>query len=251
MHFLCYDAACKLVGGVEAACPGLLENEGVLQRDDTGQVVFPELAPYGNNRDSATRETTPCTPLQEPERGDTMDVYALMEASGPRPGLQSEVDPHEALYWGGRNDVRVGGASEAAATRAFGALWREGVRILSLFEVIVFSYNWHRHQDASGDAVLGMDGWVRRTPSSPDESSPDGESGGNQQGSIVSQRDAADFLLEVLVSLSGSRQASMVPKLPVWLNGEAISAGDVLGGLREYAKVRIGEYLFPGKYKTI
>lgn len=54
--FLCYDAACKLVPGLEKYCNGLLDEEGVLKRDDRGNVVHPELAHVGSNRDSATRD---------------------------------------------------------------------------------------------------------------------------------------------------------------------------------------------------
>lgn len=242
--FLCYDAACKLVTGLETHCPGLLDNEGVLLRDTEGNVVFPELAHVGNNRDSATREIDPCTPFKERERTTgTEDVYAIMEAAAPRPGLQSEVDPHEAVFLAACFSKRVGEPSKLAATRARDALRRDGVRVLSLFEVLVFTYHWHRKAaggaaggatgEAAGGAaggvagglVVGTNGWVAAV--------------GNEDGGVVTHADAAAFLLPVLVALSGSRQASKVSALPLWLHDKWVSSGGVATGLRGYAEVRV------------
>lgn len=77
--FNCDDDARQLVRGLEVACSGLLENDGGSQRVDKGLVVFAELALHGNNRESATHITAPCTLLQEPARADDVHVYALMD----------------------------------------------------------------------------------------------------------------------------------------------------------------------------
>eukprot|EP00903_Cladosiphon_okamuranus_P021995 g20222.t1 len=181
--FLCYDAACKLVPGLETYCPGLLENEGILQRDDRGNVIFPELAHVGNN---------------------------------------------------------LGESSKEAATKTLDALYRDGVRVLSLFEVLVFTYRWHlQHRQAVGGAaggggggaagglVVGANGWVVQ-----------GTPGGGEEGGIVTHARAAEFLRPVLVGLSGSRQASNVSSLPSWLDPKWITEGDVETGLRGYAKAK-------------
>lgn len=52
--------------------------------------------------------------------------------SGPRPGLQSEVDCDEAHHWAAFYFERVGAPSQVAARSARDALLRNGVRILSL-----------------------------------------------------------------------------------------------------------------------
>lgn len=247
--FLYYDAACKLVPGIEKHCPGLLENEGILQRDDRGNVVFPELAHVGNNRDSATRDIQACTQFQDLERTtDTEDVYAVMETANPRPGLQSEVDPHEALSLAASFSDEVGKPSKLAATRALNALHRDGVRVLSLFEVLVFTYHWHlQHGQTGGGAgggaagggtggggggtaggvVVGANGWVVQ-----------GTPGGGEEGGIITHVRAAEFLRPVLVGLSGSRQASKASRLPSWLDPKWIAEGGVETGLRGYAKVK-------------
>lgn len=176
--FLCYDAACKLVAGLDKYYPGLLDNDGRLLRDASGHVVFPELADVGNNRDSAARDVEPCTLFEERKRTtDTEDMYAVMETATPRPGLQSEVDPHDALFWAARfskHAEQVGERSKQSATRSLDALHRDGVRVLSLFEVPVFTYRWHG-KAAGGDSggapggvtgriVVGTNGWVGQAP---------------------------------------------------------------------------------------
>lgn len=257
------------MAGLEKYCPGLLDNEGILKRDTEGNVVFPELEHVGNNRDSATREIAPCAPFQERERTtDDEDVYAVMETAGPRPGLQSEVDPYETVFWAASFFKRVGEPSKLAAMRAVDALRRDGVRLLSLFEVLVFTYHWHRRAaggpaaggavgggseggpaggaaggaseggtagEATGGLVVGAKGWVVHTPM------------GAGEGDIITHADGASFLLPVLVALSGSRQASKVSALPSWLDPKWISEGDVATGLRGYAEVRhFGRRIFAG-----
>lgn len=240
-YLLSYDAACKLVKGLETYCPGLLKNKtGALEKDAEGVVVFPELAHVGNNRKVATQETAPRTFQDVPRTTDREDMYAVMETASPQPGVQSEVDPDEALHWGASFDKGVGQPCKLAARRALDALHRGGVRALSLFEVLVFTYYWHRKAaegaaggnaggaqgGATGGLVVGRNGGVARAP------------GGDEEGGVVSHADAAGFLLRVLVGLSGARQASKVSALPSWLHGDLISEADLETGLRGYAKVR-------------
>ncbi|CAM9541300.1 unnamed protein product, partial [Pylaiella littoralis] len=156
---------------------------------------------------------------------------------------QSDVDPDEALYWAAFYFERVGKPSREAARKALDALLRDGVRVLSLFEVLVFTYYWHRKHAASGGLVVGNDGWALQGPSSHPEASPSGGSGVNQEADVVSHHDAAEFLLPVLMSLSGSRQASKVSALPSWLSEDIISQGDILAGLQRYAKVSSGRVI--------
>lgn len=238
--FLCYDAACKLVQGLQQRCPGLLDNEGILLRDAEGNVSFPELAHVGNNRESAARTTVPCSPPEEPRRTtDTEDMYAVMEASGPQPGVQSEVDPHEALYWAAYYSKQVGEPCRRAATRALDALWREGVQILSLYEVLVFLYHWHRVSSISepegppGGLAVGIDGWVVREPSLS------ADLVGDEGVGTVTHKDAMAFFQPALVGLSGSRQASKMPSLPSWLDKKWTSEACAFEGLQGYAQVRV------------
>eukprot|EP00752_Nemacystus_decipiens_P015187 g13523.t1 len=260
-YLLSYDAACKVVKGLEKYCPGLLKDKtGALQRDEGGKVVFPDLAHVGNNSKSAAQETAHRTFQDIRRTNDHEDVYAVMETAGPRPGLQSEVDPDEALSSAAESSEIVGVPSRQAATRALGALHRDGVRVLSLFEVLVFTYHWHREAageatgggaggapggaaggvaggataggpgGAAGGLVVGANGWVVQAP---------GEGG---EGGGVTHADAADFLLPVLVGLSGSRQASGVSALPKWLDGmdaTCFSGGGLETALRRYAKAKV------------
>ncbi|CAB1101680.1 unnamed protein product [Ectocarpus sp. CCAP 1310/34] len=241
-YLLSYDAACKLVKGLEKYCPALLEDKtGVLQRDGEGNVVFPELAHVGNNRNSATRETAARTFQDLQRTTDREDMNAVIETAGPWPGLQSEVDPDEALLWAANFSKVVGGRSKLTATRALDALHRDGVCELSLFEVLVFTYYWHRKAagdtagGAAGGAVGGAAGgaageaagWVARAPLEGDE------------GGGFTHADAAGFLLRVLVGLSGSRQASKVSALPSWLHATCIPEGELATGLRRYAKAKV------------
>lgn len=244
-YLLSYDAACKLVKGLEKYCPGLLKDKtGALQRDGDGDVVFPELAHVGNNSKSATQETATRVFQDIARTNDREDMYAVMETAGPRPGPQSEVDPDEALSWAASLSRKVGEPSELAATRALDALHRDGLRVLSLFEVLVFTYYWHRQAaggvagsvaggaaggvagGAAGGLAVGANGWVVQA------------AGGGDEGGGVTHADAADFLLRVLVGLSGCRQASKLPALPSWLNATCISEEGLETGLRRYAEVR-------------
>lgn len=112
--------------------------------------------------------------------------------------------------------------------------------MLSLFEVLVFTYRWHlQHRQTTGGAaggaagrgaggaagglVVGANGWVVH-----------GAPGRDEAGGIVTHARAAEFLRPVLVGLSGSRQASKVSSLPLWLDSKL----NVETGLRGYGNVR-------------
>lgn len=159
---LSYEGACQLVRPLEAACPGLLRNGGELPRDAEGVVALPRLRHLGSNRDGSMLAVARCCPLKEPRRNHTANVYALMGSSTPQPGLQSNVDVDESLFCGGVLVGRAGRPSELAAKRALAALRKKGVWVLSLFEVLVFTFHWHLSAHRSGfeELVIGPDGWI-------------------------------------------------------------------------------------------
>lgn len=163
---LSYEGACQLVRPLEAACPGLLRNGGELPRDAEGVVSLPRLRHLGSNRDGSMLAVARCCPLKEPRRDHTANVYALLGSSTPSPGVQSRVDVDESLFCGGVLVGRAGRPSELAARRALAALRRKGVWVLSLFEVLVFTFHWHvtAHRNGFEELVIGPDGWVLLVP---------------------------------------------------------------------------------------
>ena len=156
-NLLIYDAACQTVRAFEQRCPGLLANGGKLPRlpveagsTAVGRVVLPHLAHLGNHSGSASMMTPRASSVNTPNRVSDQDVYALKHFSLPQPTPQSQVDEHNALYTAAKIEGGgVGPATQLAATRALSALRRDGVSILSLFEVLVFSYHWHVQAAAS------------------------------------------------------------------------------------------------------
>lgn len=199
---------------LEKRRPGLLENAGQLPRVGDGgkaaaaagakdigeswgsdeikesslpRVCIPKLAHLGCGIESMSAEIfRPSTPVV-PVRGSSADVYALKAASSPQPAtVQSQVDLYALLYTSGEALGRV-------AMRAVSALRRGGVRILSLFEVLVFTYYWHHgvSDDRLGLPVLGVDGWALRLPSPPDnDASPAGNGEGGLVGTAVQRAQA-------------------------------------------------------------
>ncbi|CAM9434177.1 unnamed protein product, partial [Laminaria digitata] len=119
---------------------------------------------------------------------------ALKAASSPQPAtVQSQVDLYALLYTSGEALGRVAKLNYSAAMRAVSALRRGGVRILSLFEVLVFTYYWHHgiSDDRLGLSVLGVDGWALRLPSPPDnDASPAGSGEGGLVGTAVQRAQA-------------------------------------------------------------
>ena len=61
---------------------------------------------------------------------------------------------------------------------------------------------------------------------------------GGGGGVIVTHSDAADFLLSVLVGLTGSRLRSNVPAVPSWVQATRTGGQEPETGLRGYAEVR-------------
>ncbi|CAN0201995.1 unnamed protein product, partial [Laminaria digitata] len=175
---LAYEDVCQLVRPLEAACPGLLVRKegGALPRDSEGTVSLPRLRHLGSNRDGSMLAIARCCPLKEPQKGHMADVYALLGSSTPQPGVQSRVDVDESLFCGGVLVGRAGRPSELAARRALTALQRKGVRVLSLFEVLVFTFHWHvtAHRNGFQGLVIGPDGWVLLVPPTPPQPSTGG-----------------------------------------------------------------------------
>ena len=61
--------------------------------------------------------------------------------------------------------------SKVAATRLLNALPRDGIRVVSLFEVLVFTYKWHQRAAGggalvgpAGEVILGGTGWAMHAP---------------------------------------------------------------------------------------
>lgn len=206
-----YDLPCQMVTHLEKRRPGLLENAGQLPRLGDGggaaaaaggnsqsagwheyatkekslpRVSIPELDHLGYGHISLSAKSRTYSMPVFPVRGSSADVYALKLASSPQPAtVQSQLDLYALLYTSGEALGRVEKLNYSAAMRAVSALRRGGVRILSLFEVLIFTFHWHREvrDDRLGLPVLGADGWVLRLPSPDDDASP----AGNGQGGLV------------------------------------------------------------------
>lgn len=289
-----YDGACEAASQLALRRPGLLEDNGRVPRlgvaggavdtgggsDPTGglraaedgetstslpRVHLPQLAHLGSHSESSTLEViNPCSIPVEPVRSSSADVYALRDASLPQPGVQSQLDMHKLLHRSGRQGEigGVGTHSFLAATKSLAALLREGIRILSLFEVLVFTYHWHRKVAEGGlvSICLTADGWTLEAlgrSTAPLDGPRHGaipslaQGGGANEEALdpISNGDAAEFLRELLVVAIGSRNGK-VPLLPVLVEGGGATLGDlpvdkdtaapfstVIKGLRYYAKV--------------
>lgn len=172
-----YDAACKAAAQIARRRADMLENGGKLPRlggdggtvtvvegpEGTGEphakgddgasslprVYLPQLAHLGSHGGFNSLEVKPCSFPVEPVRESTADVYALKEASLPQPGVQSRVDVRELLRQSSNKSVPAGRSSFLATTRSLAFLLREGIRTLSLFEVIVLRITGSgRHRNA-------------------------------------------------------------------------------------------------------
>ncbi|CAN0574562.1 unnamed protein product, partial [Ectocarpus sp. 12 AP-2014] len=86
-----------------------------------------------------------------PKRDSKVDVYAL-KAAAQRDRVQSQVNVYDLLHASAETQGPVPKAVNLAATRAVAALREAGIRVLSLFEVLVFTYVWLRNiaEDESG-----------------------------------------------------------------------------------------------------
>lgn len=268
-----FDAACKAAIQIARRRPDLLENGGRVPRlvgaggavgtgepDAVGnggastlpRVYLPQLSHLGSHSKFNSLEVSPCSFPVEPVRESTADVYALKEASLPQPDVQSRVDVHELLRRSSQSSV-VGGAGRCsflAATRSLACLLREGIRALSLFEVLVFTYHWHRkaQECGKGSIKLAADGWtlevgppsysVWNAGSMP---SLEHEEGHEVMGATGSA-DGEKFLYELLIVAVGARNGK-VPSLPPLLKGGESAQGDLLvdkGGTAPFPTVILG-----------
>ncbi|CAN0404492.1 unnamed protein product, partial [Ectocarpus sp. 13 AM-2016] len=163
-----YDAGCKVVAHMEKHLPGVLQNRGRPTRlgDDgdgepapTPRVVLPALAHLGSNSASSTVEAPQVSLPVPPKRDSKVDVYALKAAAqGDR--VQSQVNVYDLLHASAETHGPVPKAVNLAATRAVAALREAGIRVISLFEVLIFTYVWLRNiaEDEPGMLELGATG---------------------------------------------------------------------------------------------
>ena len=213
-----------------------------------GRVCIPSMAYLASDRKRAGVEGTRVILPAEPEVDSASDVYALRNASEPK-RVQSQVNVHDLLWSSAEFLGPVYKLCHLAATRAATALLREGVRVLSVFEVLVFTYHWHRRaaKDGSRTSVLGADGWALQGDSPAGVNIAGGApvqgEGGGGPGGFVSNETAANSLGVLLVVAVGARTGE-VPSLPelggldVLVDSETSNVfSTLLVGLRKYSQV--------------
>ena len=127
--------------------------------------------------------------------------------------MQSQLNVYDLLWATGEYLGSVATLCNLAATRAAAALFREGVRVLSMFEVLVFTYHWHRRAAKGGarTSVLGADGWILQVDS-PAQVPVPGEGEDGTRDSVKNEA-AAECLGVLLVVAVGSRNGKR-PALP-------------------------------------
>ncbi|CAB1101073.1 unnamed protein product [Ectocarpus sp. CCAP 1310/34] len=169
------------------------------------------------------------------QRDSKVDVYALKAAAqGDR--VQSQLNVYDLLLASAETQGPVPKAVNLAATRAVAALREAGIRVLFLFEVLIFTYVWLRNiaEDEPGMLELGATGWtLRRLPVGTTAESVD----------AVSTGDAEKHLREVLVVARGARNGKGAC-LPDWFGAGDFVNGDTstlyatqVDGLHAYAAV--------------
>lgn len=230
-------------GGGEGSDDG---QEG--ESEQRGRVCIPSMAYLASNSRSTGAEVPSIILPDEPELDGASDVYALKIVSQPK-RVQSQLNVHDLLWSSGECLGPVDKLCHLAATRAAAALFREDVKVLAVFEVLVFTYHWHRRaaKDGSRTSVLGADGWTIQGDSSAGVNvaggaSVQGESG-DGPGDVVINETAARRLGVLLVVAVGARTGE-VPTLPE-LDGLGVVVDSVtskafstlLEGLRMYSKV--------------
>ncbi|CAN0329825.1 unnamed protein product, partial [Ectocarpus sp. 13 AM-2016] len=262
-----YDAGCKAVAHMEKHLPGVLQNRGRPTRlgDDgvggggsgysnaasndtedgepapTPRVFLPALAHLGSNSASTTVEAPQVSLPVPPKRGSKVDVYALKAAAqGDR--VQSQVNVYDLLHASAETQGPVPKAVNLAATRAVAALREAGIRVISLFEVLIFTYVWLRNiaEDEPGMLELGATGWTLRRPSHGVV--PVGTTA--ESVDAVSTGDAEKHLREVLVVARGARNGKGAC-LPDWFGAGDFVDGDTstlyatqVDGLHAYAAAK-------------
>ncbi|CAB1098302.1 unnamed protein product [Ectocarpus sp. CCAP 1310/34] len=184
----------------------------------TPRVFFPALAHLGSHSSSTTVEAPQVSVPVPPKRDSKVDVYALKAAAqGDR--VQSQVNVYDLLHASAETQGPVPKAVNLAATRAVAGLREAGVRVLSLFEVLIFTYVWLRNiaEDEPGMLELGATGWTLRRPSHG--VLPVGTTA--ESVDAISTGDAEKHLREVLVVARGAtngKGACMLAGL-VWCGG--------------------------------
>ncbi|CAB1117288.1 unnamed protein product [Ectocarpus sp. CCAP 1310/34] len=209
----------------------------------TPRVFSPALAHLGSNSASTSVEAPQVSIHVPPKRYSKVDVYALNAAAQGDRG-QSQVNVYDLLHASDETQGPVPKAVYLAATRAVAALRdREaGIRVLSLFKALVFTYVWLRNiaEDEPGMLEIGATGWTLRMPSH----------GVVPVGTIaesvdaVSTGDAEKHLREVLLVARGTRNGKGACLLD-WLNAGGFVDGDTstlnatqVDGLHAYAAAK-------------
>ena len=225
---------------VHSERPGGVENV----EPKRGRVCIPSIAYLASNSNGAGVDVPSCVLPTEPEINSASDVYALKTASEPT-RVQSQLNVHDLLWASGEYLGRVANLCNLAATRALAVLFREGVRVLSVFEVLVFTYHWLRRaaKDGARTSVLRADGWTLQGDS-PAEVPVQG-GGEDGPGDVVSNEAAAEHLGVLLVVSVGARNGKRptLPKLDgvdVLVDNETSKVfSTLLDGLRAYSQVSI------------
>ncbi|CAN0368320.1 unnamed protein product, partial [Ectocarpus sp. 12 AP-2014] len=204
----------------------------------TPRVFLPALAHLGSNSASTTVDAPQVSLPVPPKRDSKVDVYALKAAAqGDR--VQSQVHVYDLLHASAETQGPVPKAVNLAATRAVAALREVGIRVLSLFEVLVFTNVWLRSiaEDEPGILELGATGWTLQRPSHGVV--PVGTTA--ESVDAVSTGDAEKHLREVLVVARGARNGKGAC-LPDWFGAGDFVDGDAstlyatqVDGLHAYA----------------
>ncbi len=259
-----YDAGCQAVPHLERDCPGLLEDRGKPSRlgddgaggeNDEGhegagsipRVSIPSLAYLGSDGNTSTVQVPSCSLPVEPERTSDDDVYALKSAPLPKLCVQSQLNLHDLLFASSDQLGTAEKVNRSAVTNVAAALWREGVRILSWFEMLVFTYHWHRQaaEDGSSRSVLGTAGWTLQLAAVVNVGGrgPVQEEVSAETVDSFSNEECAKSLRALLVVAVGAR-GGKVPSLPE-LGGRNVLVDSntcdlfatQVAGLRAYAQV--------------
>ena len=191
------------------------------------------------------------TPSGGEEEDATHDVYALKARSQP-PDPQSQLSVEDLLFYYANSSSSAARATFLAATRSIASLRAHGQRILSLYEVLVFTHHWHSAVAAEGIKVahVGIEGWESLdADATPSPWSFGGGSGLSLMGDDIPEDILVSEVMEVerelLVVISGSR-GGIPPSPPSlgemtdWVVDQATRRpfDGVIDGLRSYAELR-------------
>jgi len=254
---------CEGNGGAASGSSG----EGSADVERLGRVYLPGLKHLGNHSLSVLDDGADgnSMPVETRSEGGNLDAYALKEASLPTICPQSQVHVHDLLFEARKKCGEVADLSFLAATGSLSKLYGEGIRILSLYEVLVFMYNWHIDAAGHGYDQLSLtpEGWrvqalgsdspprsplgsvtgeLNSTSGVPSVSAVPGDGGSDPEKASpdgIGVQGGMGFLRGLLVVAVGSRNGKP-PCLPS-LVLQRVSSDPfrhMIAGLRRYAKVK-------------